>query len=1212
VPVADPARQSATSPPAADTLPLRQPHRPGVTPPLRDLHAALGNAAVQQRLLQRAVQRQPLDVAPLEDEHEKEAERLADRMSEGLTPSLPGPAPGGGVWRAPAPEDEKKKAAAPAPAPKATEAQGSTPAQAGAAPTPAQPEQKKKDEPAVAAKADPGAGATTPQVTSAVTSSIASGGGRPLPGEARSSFESQLGSDLGAVRVHDDAAAATAASDLGARAFTYGSDVYFGGGRYQPHTSEGRKLLAHELVHTVQQRPGGALRRAIQRQADAPPPSTPGSAGTGAGATAPPAAESARGLPLSVGRLEGEGDARTVHFEHIEIPPFKAQGHRLTVYGARKPLSQVKSYDRGNPDQRTVWSTTIVPDEPIRNRLRTKHGEAPAPGQPWLFKGPGTTNRPYFASPDLDAIAARLNLPTWDRSGAYHRFDVDHIVELQLAGWTGSGPQWANTCKDNMELLDSARNRSSGSLIQKRINTKLNAFLERARSDPDVPDTASLVKRDLGLVFDSAVAGDDAVEVGPNDFWTYEEITRGDHLEHVEVAHASELGSEGSIKVFPSPVGGVPRTMSWSGSPEPASGERDYMKPFRLMRKEFRVQPEQLSDPVLGVLTFQIPVGNPKWEASEPRTAEIRRLPGLPYAGSIDKTQVRTGLQSLRKKGASPIEVDEPTIAPGGIQVTGRILPELPALRGGIGFELLGDNFSVYKEFTFGDVELPRPFAIDDITLLATIGTESGIQLDGRVDFRIERVGRGFVAASIGTSSGLGLEGSFDFDNRLFDPARITVRYADGAWSGSGDLGIPAGKVPGIRRAQVHVEYAEGRLQANGSAQLTVPGVEEGTMSLTYSETDGLAVGGSFRLRNDVPGIRGGQVEAKVEQRPDQGDYRVTARGEAQPAIPGVDARLAIEYDDGAITAQADAAYARGPVSGTIRIGATNRQVDSAGNVVPGSSPGEEVHAYGGGQVTVQLTPWLQGTVGVRILGNGELELAGAIALPSTLQLFPEKSYERNIFTIGIDIPIVGVAVLGQRIGIFATISGGLDLSAGVGPGELREVGLRVTFNPDHPESTQVQGGAQLHIPTHAGLRLFVRGGLGAGIPIVSAQAGLEIGGRLGLEGAVDAGVNVDWMPSRGLVLDAFGEIFVEPRFRFDVTGYVLVEADLLLGTIELYSRRWELAAIEYGSGLRLGMRFPIHYEEGRPFDISWSDMQWQLPDVNPREVLEGLVRQIA
>ena len=77
--------------------------------------------------------------------------------------------------------------------------------------------------------------------------------GRPLDDQTRRFFESRFGNDLRAVRVHADADAAASAGQLGARAYTMGADVVFGRGEYQPGTWEGRRLLAHELAHVVQQ-----------------------------------------------------------------------------------------------------------------------------------------------------------------------------------------------------------------------------------------------------------------------------------------------------------------------------------------------------------------------------------------------------------------------------------------------------------------------------------------------------------------------------------------------------------------------------------------------------------------------------------------------------------------------------------------------------------------------------------------------------------------------------------------------------------------------------------------------------------------------------------------------------------------------------------------------------------------------------------------------
>ncbi len=78
-------------------------------------------------------------------------------------------------------------------------------------------------------------------------------GGRPLDPGARAFFEARLGHDLTGVRLHTDRHAAEAARLVNARAFTIGRDVVFGEAQYETRSVEGRRLLAHELVHTVQQ-----------------------------------------------------------------------------------------------------------------------------------------------------------------------------------------------------------------------------------------------------------------------------------------------------------------------------------------------------------------------------------------------------------------------------------------------------------------------------------------------------------------------------------------------------------------------------------------------------------------------------------------------------------------------------------------------------------------------------------------------------------------------------------------------------------------------------------------------------------------------------------------------------------------------------------------------------------------------------------------------
>jgi Domain of unknown function (DUF4157) len=88
-------------------------------------------------------------------------------------------------------------------------------------------------------------------------------GGHKLDPSTRLLLETRLGHDFSRVRVRNDASAAKSARELGALAYTVGSDIVFGEEQYAPSTRAGRHLLAHELVHVVQQSRGPAV---VQRQ----------------------------------------------------------------------------------------------------------------------------------------------------------------------------------------------------------------------------------------------------------------------------------------------------------------------------------------------------------------------------------------------------------------------------------------------------------------------------------------------------------------------------------------------------------------------------------------------------------------------------------------------------------------------------------------------------------------------------------------------------------------------------------------------------------------------------------------------------------------------------------------------------------------------------------------------------------------------------------
>jgi len=101
------------------------------------------------------------------------------------------------------------------------------------------------------------AGPHTPTAAPPIVHQSLRAPGRPLDSGAREFFEPRFGRDLGAVRVHTDSTAARSALAVNALAYTVGNHIVFGTGQYDPGTAGGRRILAHELAHTIQQSGGG-------------------------------------------------------------------------------------------------------------------------------------------------------------------------------------------------------------------------------------------------------------------------------------------------------------------------------------------------------------------------------------------------------------------------------------------------------------------------------------------------------------------------------------------------------------------------------------------------------------------------------------------------------------------------------------------------------------------------------------------------------------------------------------------------------------------------------------------------------------------------------------------------------------------------------------------------------------------------------------------
>ena len=158
-------------------------------------------------------------------------------------------------------------------------------------------------------------------------------GGEPIPEQPRRDLESGLGVSLSSVRLHTDTVSASMASDISAQAFTVGQDVYFGRNQYNPGSSSGYWLLAHEVTHTLQQDSGPSLASEMtvsdpadraERDADTVADAllarrSPAGGGAGGGAGAGADAGGPGAAPVVVPNGTGACLARHASWEHTML-----------------------------------------------------------------------------------------------------------------------------------------------------------------------------------------------------------------------------------------------------------------------------------------------------------------------------------------------------------------------------------------------------------------------------------------------------------------------------------------------------------------------------------------------------------------------------------------------------------------------------------------------------------------------------------------------------------------------------------------------------------------------------------------------------------------------------------------------------------------------------------------------------------------------------
>ncbi len=1013
--------------------------------------------------------------------------------------------------------------------------------------------------------------------------------GSPLPDGVRGQMESGFGTDFSGVRVHTGSNAVQMNREVGAQAFTHGNDIYFNEGKFNPGSQKGQHLIAHELTHTIQQ--GAAIHpKMIQRVGEAD-------------------AEEFNPDEFSFNLDQrGRFDVNIQSSNRLKVSKLPLAPVKVSFFNGS--FIRPKNYNRVSQpnDQLEIWKRNLKSSNEISSFIESK-GIIDESETNILRTPDGNGGRLRRIIGNKETLKKELAIPSWRSNGSGRWFQVDHQKDLQLGGENNF---------DNLWLLNEDSNRNAGFSTYRMIRSIAAKIGEHER-DPrnlqvrDNLKSADRVMQYWDMEFQQAVNDPKSRASATPSSWTSNDILNGNHLTNnvnIQREYISNLGSEREVMIFPFEAGGVGKR--FNNNQNLIQAEKRWLNPWLITAKNFNTADGSEETPTLGAFQIELKE-NAVAEALSSDTLTINRFPGAQFAGYLEVDKFFLQQYAVRGFGIkkfSPVEFNSVRFDDAnGITIEGKVNPTLGFIEDcSLDLLITDGDVRVSKIFNVGDFNFPAPFGIRESSLTLSLSIAEGLGVEGQIDFGINQVGEGHIGAAASTSGGFELEGAFNFDSELFDPAEINVEYRDNVWTIGGEIGIPEGKVRGVKNATITASYSENNFAASGEAELDIPGIEQGTLDISYGD-EGFSVGGSFNLSSEIPGIRSGSVSATIAKTEGEEGYSVSVTGTAQPDIPGIDSSLSVAYEDGALTIEGSVSYERGMLSGEVDIGATNRTIGEDGQ--PTGDPRDVMHVYGGGSLTLTLTPWLQATAGVHFLPNGEIEVVGRIGLPDAVDIFDRKSFDRNLFSVpAIEIPIFAIPLGPRSIGLVARITGGLDFSAGFGPGQLRDLYAEVTYNPDREEETTITGHGEFAIPADAGLTLRGDLGLGVSVGIASLSGGIELAGTLGLEGEAAAEVDVNWSPQTGLALDAEGRITVNPKFTFDVNAFARASLDLWVTSIS-ETWRYNLASFSWGPDIQFGIIFPVHYNENEPFDISFDDIEVIYPELDVVDMATDLARDV-
>jgi Domain of unknown function (DUF4157) len=406
------------------------------------------------------------------------------------------------------------------------------------------------------------------------------------------------------------------------------------------------------------------------------------------------------------------------------------------------------------------------------------------------------------------------------------------------------------------------------------------------------------------------------------------------------------------------------------------------------------------------------------------------------------------------------------------------------------------------------------------------------------------------------------------------------VLDAQGRPSGSLTIASDRIPIPALRRGSITITLRpDGGVDVAGTGRVELGPVGGGDFTVSWTEGV-LRIGADATI--NVPPLH------PVVVRADYVDGQLAGEVTTGITIGPLSGDVLLRYREGVFSGEGRLAYALGRFNGWVLV-----RVDPQGVV------------SGEGEATFRLSDWLQGTIGLVVHPDLNVDAHGELVVPNDITLFDAWRFERNFFHFEQDFPLWGITIpVVGSIGLIASVHANAGFRASFGPGVLRNIRATgdVSTRPDTEPAFTISG--DFNIPAGAEIVLIVGGGIGLAALIAKIEGGIDLNGIAGIYGAITLTPTFAY---RNGQYSLKGEALLQAaaQLRASINAYARVVAGIGWLSGEVWRKDWQLAEWRFDTGWHVGLKAGIEYVLGQPFE---PHIDFEQVDVDPTALIKAAV----